>query len=289
MNRTLQASPSSQIKTGIWEDEDFVDSHSTEDKYLLVYFLTSPLRHVSGIVKMNTRLMTSHLGWEKQQLLIVLDRLVAAGDILIDGGWCWVKVYYDHNSPPAPTHSKQIKDRLADIPAAMLKIWIDDAKSRGIPVDTFLTDRVSVPCAYPTDTLSVPYAYPTDTLSVPYAYPTDRVSVNNKNNANENNNDNNNDKDNDNDNDKNSVGEVVELKFPRLLKPELVPEIFRILQGKSEAQLVLDELAAALDKGKVNDPILWVSGLVRRGLGRTAGGIEKEKERKSLMESFNNP
>ena len=165
MNRTLQASPSSQIKTGIWEDETFIDNHSVEDRFLLIYFLTCPARLVSGVLKMNTRIMTSHLGWDKAQLTIVLDRLVAAGDIMINDGWCWVKAHFDHNSPPAPTHAKQIKDRLADLPEEILILWIDDAKSRGIPLDAFLTHRVSIPCAYPTDTLSIPHALTTTTTT----------------------------------------------------------------------------------------------------------------------------
>ncbi|MEZ0315916.1 MAG: hypothetical protein ACAH10_03405, partial [Methylophilaceae bacterium] len=97
MNPTLQQSASAMLKTGIWDDDVFVESHSIEDTYLLLYLLTCPDRHLSGITKLNPRLVTARTKWERNQVHIVLERLQQLGDVLVDGQFVWVKSHFDHN------------------------------------------------------------------------------------------------------------------------------------------------------------------------------------------------
>lgn len=273
MNRTLQLSPSSMIKTGIWEDEEFVDSHSIEDRFMTLYLLTCPFRNISGIVKANYRIMTSHLGWDKQQTQIVINRLQKTGDILVDGVYIWLKSYFDHNSLPAPSHFNQINSRLQEIPEEMLKVWLIDALERGVDVDKLYQGALkSSPKSFET-----PCAHPDSTLDAPCDHPSDRVAPNYNNNDNGNNKDNNNDN-NDVINNKSSSG----LIYPKLLDKRLLSEISRLLSGNDNAQYILDELASGLERGIVKEPVGWVAKLSKTTLGRTLGGLKKEELRKCV-------
>lgn len=249
MNRTIQDSASAMVKTGIWEDEEFIETHSIEDRFMLIYLLTCPTRHVSGIIKVNFRMMTSHLGWDKQQIQLVLDRLEKCGDIVVDENFIWIKAYFDHNSFPGPTLFQKMKSRLDEVSETLLLQWLEDSSQRGIPVD-----------------------------KIGYRYPIDRVPVNTNNNTN------NTYKNNHNNTDhiENSVGGVnVKLIFPKSLDPRFVPDVRKCLNGNQDAQVVLDELAAALESGQVKSPVQWVSS-VSKSLNRTVAGLKKEDIRKSI-------
>lgn len=243
------------VKTGVWEDEEFIETHSVEDRFMLLYLLTCPNRHVSGVVKVSFRIMTSHLGWDKQQIQIVLERLEKCGDIVVDGSYIWIKAYFDHNSFPGPTLFKQMKSRLDEVPKTMFSKWLEDASERGIPVD-----------------------------KIGYGDPIDRVSVNTNNNTKDITNNNHNY--NNNQNDKQSEGKTGsvssgngDLVFSKSLDQRLVPSIKKSLLGNPDAQHILDELAAGLESQVIKNPELWVSAVINRGLKRTGAGLKKEDQR----------
>lgn len=119
MNRSIKNSPAAQIKTGFWEDETIIDTHSIEDRFMLLFLLSCPSRSMSGIIKRNFREMISLLGWEKQQIQILIDRLCQLDDIYVSGSFIWVKSYFDHNSLPSPTHFNLINSRLEEVPEDM--------------------------------------------------------------------------------------------------------------------------------------------------------------------------
>jgi hypothetical protein len=255
MNLTLQESTSSQIKTGIWEDESFIDSHSIEDRFLLLYFLTCPDRHLSGIIKLNYRIITSHTGWDKQHVSIVIERLQNLGSIVIVENYLWMKQYYDHNQSPAESHFKKISNRLSEIPVGLLNDWIKDAVERGIPVDKIII----FPSDHPPMTPSIP---PLDSLGT---HPS-----NSNNNYNENFNDKNNN---------NVVSD--DLLYPSKLEKDLIEPMRKLIEGRLDAQDLLDELAAKLDKEKVISPVSFVAGIIKNGLSKSPGGLLKEKNRKN--------
>lgn len=255
MNPTLQDSASAQIKTGIWEDESFIDTHSVEDRFLLIYFLTCPGRHLSGIIKINYRSITSHTGWDKQQILIVLERLVNLGSIVIIDNYLWIKQYYDHNQSPAESHFKKISSRLSEIPAELLTDWVKDATERSIPVDKL----VILPSDHPLTT------HP----PAPY-HPPCTAPPNSNNNDNENSIYKNND----------NVVSGSDLHFPSKLEKSYIEPMRKLIEGRSDAQDLLDELAAKLDKENVKTPIGFVAAIIKNGLIKSPGGINKEKQRK---------
>lgn len=254
MNPTLQQSSSAMFKTGIWDDEDFVESHSIEDCYLLFYLLTNPDRHLSGIIKINLRIISARTKWDRNQIQIVLDRLQKLGDVQIDGGFVWVKSYFDHNHLPSVTHFKQIRERLSEISESLRREWLLDAKDRGITEDL------------------VGYRYPTDTLP----------GNNNDNGINKSNgNDNGIDKVNSNDNQEELVDDqggevVVDLVFPAALPGRIVDEIRALVARRPDAQPLLDELAALIEhpneRIRIRDPIAWVNKIQPGELRVTMAG-----------------
>lgn len=240
MKKFLQDSPSAMVKTAFWEDEEMIDSHSMEDRYALLCLLTNRNRHVSGVSKLNFRLLGSYLGWDRQQVQIVLDRLEKLDAILIVDGWIWVKSHFDHNSRPSPTHFKQIFERIVESPEMLRQAWLEDAKERGI-----------------------------DTEAIGYPYPIDGVwgNYNNKNNNMNN------------DNTEPGQIVVDNLVFPGRLDARLIPSVKAALAGHQDAQQVLDELAAALDAGSVKNPTTWAAAVVKKGLRRSPAGLLKESAR----------
>ena len=245
-NKILQESSAAMVRTGMWEDEQFIDSHSVEDRFVMFYLLTSPHRHVSGVLKINYRLICSHLGWDKQQVLIVLDRLEKLhDDIMIDGGFVWVKSWYDHNALPSPTHFKQIGARIAELTHPMLDQWLSDAVDRGIDIER-----------------------------IGYRYPIDRVSGNTNTNTNY--------KDNNNGQIQSEVGGEGGLVFPKALDVRLVESVRKMLGDGRQAQEILDELAAGIESGTIKNPLPWISAVMARGLNRTPAGLKKEDQRLAL-------
>lgn len=249
------------VKTGIWEDEEYIDTHSTEDRYLYLYLLTCPNRHMSGILKPNFRIMASHLGWDKQQVHIVMDRLEVFGDIVTSGTFVLVKGYFDHNCNPGPTHYAQINSRLQEISIELLEIWIDDAIERSLPVDKIYKGPHILPSTYPIDTPSIPYPYPIDGVGL-------------------NNNTNNNDTGICKDNNNYNVVSGCDLHFPSKLEKGYIEPMLKLIEYRLDAQDLLDELAAKLDKENVKNPIGFVAAIIKNGLIKSPGGINKEKQRK---------
>lgn len=244
MNPTLQQSSSAMFKTGIWDDEHFVESHSIEDFYLLFHLLTSPDRHLSGIIKINLRIISARTKWDRNQIQIVLDRLQKLGDVQVDGVFVWVKSYFDHNHLPSVTHFKQIRERLSEISESLRREWLLDAKDRGIAENL------------------VGYRYPTDTLPG-------------------NNNGNGIDKVNSNDNQEELVDDqggevVVDLVFPAALPGRIVDEIRTLVATRTDAQPLLDELAALIEhpneRIRIRDPIAWVNKIQPGELRVTMAG-----------------
>lgn len=238
MNKFLQDSPSSMFSTGLWEDEAMLDSHSMEDIFCLICLLTNPSRHVSGILKLNTRILCAHLRWDKQQLEIVLNRLEKHGDVLVRGGWVWVKSHYDHNSF-SPSHQNKILNRLCEVPDEMREAWFLDARERGF------------------------WTLPIGSQDPPKTH---RANTNYNDNKKENKNQKNNDSH------KTGGG----LSFPDLPE-EIILELRREVSTlkDSEAQRALDELAHRLNN-KVNsltNPVYWLRKIITSGIVLTPGGI----------------
>jgi len=247
MNKFLQDSPSSMFSTGLWEDEAMLDSHSMEDIFCLICLLTNPSRHVSGILKLNTRILCAHLRWDKQQLEIVLNRLEKHGDVLVRGGWVWVKSHYDHNSF-SPSHQNKILNRLCEVPDEMKEAWFLDARERGFW------------------TLPIGSQDPTETH-----LPNNNYNDNKKENKNQKNNDNH-----------GKVGGAG-LSFPDLPE-EIIIELRREVStlAESEAQKALNELTNRLSNKDANplaNPVSWLRKIIKSGIVVTPGGIAIAEKR----------
>jgi hypothetical protein len=78
---------------------------------------------------------------------------------------------------------------------------------------------------------------------------------------------------------------VSELIFPKL-DPRLLPDLRELLTGQSNAQDILDELAAGLEKNPpIAMPAAWVAAVIKKGLVRSTAGLKKTDNRLALIAS----
>lgn len=78
-----------------------------------------------------------------------------------------------------------------------------------------------------------------------------------------------------------SCGCGSELKFPKALKEEYRSDVAILLVGRDDAQILLDELAAAIERSQIkNSPVLWLQAVIAKGVKRTEAGLAKTNFRK---------
>ena len=61
------------VSTDFWLDEK-VDEFSPEDKYFMLYLLTSPFTKQLGIFRISVRQIALHLGYSIESVKVLLDR-----------------------------------------------------------------------------------------------------------------------------------------------------------------------------------------------------------------------
>ncbi|MCB5207803.1 hypothetical protein [Methylovorus mays] len=240
MNSTISNSASAMIKTGFWECQELVESMTTEDKFLLLYFLTCKDRHVSGVFKLNKRMATARLGWDINQISLVEARLAGFEEIIIEESWVWVTSWFDHNAAPSPTHDKKIRERLLEVPFSLRERWLSDANSRGLDVSRWISisrDHSQV------NSLSIGSAYPIDSVPSPHGGVTHTLSVNNNSNNILNNNT----------NITLNMGPLV-----RIYEQYFLNVIAEFALNGEAAQDIADELQKYLVQGKINNVEGWI-------------------------------
>jgi len=76
-----------------------------------------------------------------------------------------------------------------------------------------------------------------------------------------------------------STGGCSGLSFSKHIPVEFHERLEAKLRERAEAQEILDELAAGMEKKKIGTPELWIEGVLRKGLSRTVEGMAKTKQR----------
>lgn len=270
-----------------------------EDRALLTYLLTGPFSNIIGVYQIVPRIAASEMGWDTEsQMIPVLQRL--RDDELVefapDSNFVWVRIWWDHNSASMSvggTLRQRTMEQIADIPSQWRESFVADFLAR-LPahgskkhgdlrasvenqlVESGLLNSGSMSRPYPSDTVSVPASYlaestsrgsameagfqatvgtaaggrsPKDTVSIPYQHRMDRAHVNTTFNANY------------------ISNTTTALRFPASLTPEERAFAVKCLApfGTADAQDLLDELAAKLRAGKVqNNPLSYLAGLARK-------------------------
>ncbi len=161
------------ISDHFWRDPD-ISGLSQEDKATLLYFLTSPSSNIIGCYQVVWMIAAAEMGWTKDQLLVVVERLKAKSLIEFnDDGWVWVKLWWKHNSSsgafnPSSKLSSHVKKQCAAIPREWL---VDFGKS----LEAFGINTHAMGYPYPTDAPLMPHQRG---IISPSGTPSDAPSVN---------------------------------------------------------------------------------------------------------------
>ncbi|HGN1556076.1 TPA: hypothetical protein ACKRMY_006256 [Pseudomonas aeruginosa] len=109
---------------------------TVEDKYLLIYFLTSPYSNIIGVYEIKLASVAAELGWDVEtQFKPVLKRLVdeALVDYDEESYFVWVKVWWDHNVPSQAAGERLIGktvEELLRMPAKWHQDYLEDYSAR---------------------------------------------------------------------------------------------------------------------------------------------------------------
>lgn len=141
-------SPGAMLRTGFWLAPRRQDQ-TMEDKYLLLYLLTCPERTSIGLYPLNVAISAARVGWDKQQFLSVLNRLVKQSEVSVHGYWVLVHTWWDHNSRPGPGFESQITTLLAEAPLKLIEKWEEISyKAKILPFSwekTFVPTAIALP------------------------------------------------------------------------------------------------------------------------------------------------
>lgn len=249
------------ISDEFWSDPD-LDSYTAEDRLALLLLLTCKSSSITGIYRLNWKVVGAGIGWTKEQILNSCKHLQELGGIEFDeaSGWVWVKEWWKHNSLAGAFTGKLSAVASREISQApdwwkrRVFDWLNLWDREGKVFSQLASNGSSMPHERPLNALS-PNTTTTTGSNTDFKY------INNDNKA--------------------QSGGCV-LKFPKSLSPEFRNEIGEILIGNPFAAEILDEMADKLEKGKIESPVGWLIGTLKNDFRRTIGGLKKTAERKAI-------
>lgn len=154
------------VSDQIWRSNR-MSGFTEEDRYALLYFLTSPFSNVIGAYEVVIRIAASEMGWDPEsQLMPVMRRLIDAGILDFDpqANYIWVKDWWDHHSAKmavATTLRTKTLEQIEALPHAWRDAYVSDFINR-LPAGDPLRKTVAKALAYGPYRLSTPYAEPDD-------------------------------------------------------------------------------------------------------------------------------
>lgn len=101
---------------------------TVEDKFAMLYLLTSPYSNIIGAYEIVIPITASELGWDAEtQLMPVLRRLADSGRILFhsDSSFVWVRNWWDHNQLTS-AFSPKLRERAFDEINRLPETWQKD-------------------------------------------------------------------------------------------------------------------------------------------------------------------
>ena len=140
-----------QVKTEFWTDPK-IKTLSPRDKTLMLYFITSPRSHFSGIYYLPLIDIENETGIKKANIRSGIDTLSICDLVQYNYDFeiIWVCKMLQHQ---ANSENEKILKNVETHLKTLHKCPL---------IKDFLNFY---------DTLSIPYRYPIDTLSIPYRYP----------------------------------------------------------------------------------------------------------------------
>lgn len=95
-----------------------MSGRTVEDRYALLYFLTSPFSNIVGAYELVISIAAPEMGWDSEsQLKPVIKRLINEGLLECDQerGFVWVRDWWDHNSAKMAVGPALIKKTIEQI------------------------------------------------------------------------------------------------------------------------------------------------------------------------------
>lgn len=146
-----------------------MSGRTVEDRYALLYFLTSPFSNIVGAYELVISIAAPEMGWDSEsQLKPVIKRLINEGFLECDQerGFVWVRDWWEHNSAKmavGPALIKKTIEQIRKIPAQWRYAYLADFMPR--------LDRNSKEFA----ALSQEFGYQEEDVLAPTYVPAERV------------------------------------------------------------------------------------------------------------------
>jgi hypothetical protein len=113
-----------------------MSGRTVEDRYALLYFLTSPFSNIVGAYELVISIAAPEMGWDSEsQLKPVIKRLINEGFLECekDHGFIWVRDWWDHNSAKmavGPALIKKTIEQIWKIPSEWRHAYLADFMPR---------------------------------------------------------------------------------------------------------------------------------------------------------------
>lgn len=234
------------INESFWRSNR-MSRRTVEDKFALLYFLTSPFSNITGAYEIVLSVAASEMGWDNDaQLMPVIRRLEDAGYLRFDTEtqFIWVVDWWDHHSPTMALGPKLRGITIAEI-ASMPDSWHGE-------YITNLIDRI--PASHEAHTvLASEFRYAIDRVSIPGERPIDSPTPNTTTTLNSIS------------NPTTTNNDIHNLHLGTHLKQSEETELLKLLEGleTSDAQELIDELIARLPDIKTT-AAHYLAGLVKK-------------------------
>lgn len=265
------------IDDGTWRSMR-MSGRTVEDRYALLYLLTSPFSNVVGVYELVIPIAAPEMGWDAEsQLKPVLQRLTDAGFLEYDPetGFIWVCDWWLHNSArmaAGPALLKKTIDQIRQMPNQWRDAYLADFMPR-LAQDSKEYGAISREFGYQNAEISPSSGHPVDRVSTPCTDPADRSAGNTN---------------------PNDIYKTTTTTTAKVIHSQEISELSKAekssieasLSGipEADAQTLIDELSAALRSPSTikTTPTRYFGGLIKRYRGGSfvpAAGIRMAERR----------
>lgn len=271
-----------------------MSGRTVEDRYALLYFLTSPFSNIVGAYEFVISIAAPEMGWDSEsQLKPVIRRMINEGflECTQDHGFIWVRDWWDHNSVKmavGPALIKKTIEQIWKIPSQWRHAYLADFLSRLDRTSKefaalshefgYQGEDVMAPAGAPADRVHGPCTDPVDRVPIPGSEAVVRSAGNT-----------------------NGIYNSINTTTTKVIHNHSLPELSatenssvdRLLSGipDNDAQALVDEFCAAVrSPGTIRTtPMQYLAGLVKRyhaGSFAPVAGIHVAQRRSIEQQQF---
>jgi hypothetical protein len=140
------------IQTGIWDEDEWFHSLSSDGKLLFIYLFSNKLVSLAGIYKVPLSTIEYCTGIPREQVVELLQQFTADGKVFYENGVVWVINLRKFQANESPKVLQKIKNDLKLLSNTPLKLQY--CAHYGYPIDTVSDSKSRIPYQYPIDTVS---------------------------------------------------------------------------------------------------------------------------------------